>query len=171
MLLIDELDDTVNSAKSGLIGSQVKVEKERAYAILDQMRSTIPEEIKQARWINKERQEMLAEATRESERILEAAREERARLVDPEEIEKLAERRAERILEDARSRERQIRLAAEDFADDILGSLETNLERFTAAIQRGRGEPYRRPRAATRARTRRHHGRRVLARVAARGRR
>jgi len=138
MLLIDELDDTVNSAKSGLIGSQVKVEKERAYAILDQMRSTIPEEIKQARWINKERQEMLAEATRESERILEAAREERARLVDPEEIEKLAERRAERILEDARSRERQIRLAAEDFADDILGSLETNLERFTAAIQRGR---------------------------------
>ena len=138
MLLIDELDDTVNSAKSGLIGSQVKVDKERAYAILDQMRSTIPEEIKQARWINKERQEMLAEATRESERILEAAREERARLVDPEEIEKLAERRAERILEDARSRERQIRLAAEDFADDILGSLETNLERFTAAIQRGR---------------------------------
>jgi len=138
MLLIDELDDTVNSAKSGLIGSQVKVDKERAYAILDQMRSTIPEEIKQARWINKERQEMLAEATRESERILETAREERARLVDPEEIEKLAERRAEGILEDARSRERQIRLAAEDFADDILGSLETNLERFTAAIQRGR---------------------------------
>jgi len=138
MLLIDELDDTVNSAKSGLIGSQVKVDKAQAYAILDQMRSTIPEEIKQARWINKERQEMLAEATRESERILEAAREERARLVDPEEIEKLAERRAERILEDARSRERQIRLAAEDFADDILGSLETNLERFTAAIQRGR---------------------------------
>ena len=138
MLLIDELDDTVNSAKSGLIGSQVKVDKAQAYAILDQMRSTIPEEIKQARWINKERQEMLAEATRESERILEAAREERARLVDPEEIEKLADRRAERILEDARSRERQIRLAAEDFADDILGSLETNLERFTAAIQRGR---------------------------------
>ena len=138
MLLIDELDDTVNSAKSGLIGSQVKVDKAQAYAILDQMRSTIPEEIKQARWINKERQEMLAEATRESERILETAREERARLVDPEEIEKLAERRAERILEDARSRERQIRLAAEDFADDILGSLETNLERFTAAIQRGR---------------------------------
>ena len=138
MHLIDELDDTVNSAKSGLIGSQVKVDKARAYAILDQMRATIPEEIKQARWINKERQEMLAEAKREFERIVEAGREERERLVDPEEIEKLAERRADRILEDARSRERQIRLGAEDFADGILGSLEANLERFTAAIQRGR---------------------------------
>ena len=138
MRLIDELDDAVNSAKSGLIGTQVKVEKERAYSILDQMRATIPEEIKQARWINKERQEMLEEATRECERILEAAREERERLVNPEEIEKLAQRRAERRLEEAQASARRIRLAAEDFADGILGSLEANLERFTAAIHRGR---------------------------------
>jgi cell division septum initiation protein DivIVA len=138
MRLIDEFDDTINGAKSGLIGSQVKVDKAQAYALLDQMRSTIPEEIKQARWINKERQEMLEEAKRESARIVEAAREERARIVDAEEIEKLATRRAEKILEDARARERQIRLGAEDFADGILGSLESNLDRFKAAIQRGR---------------------------------
>jgi cell division septum initiation protein DivIVA len=138
MRLIDELDDTIIGAKSGLIGNQVKVDKAQAYALLDQMRSTIPEEIKQARWINKERQEMLEEAKRESARIVEAAREERARIVDPEEIEKLATRRAEKILEDARARERQIRLGAEDFADGILGSLESNLDRFKAAIQRGR---------------------------------
>ncbi len=138
MLLIDEFDDTINGAKSGLIGNQVKVDKAKAYAILDQMRSTIPEEIKQARWINKERHEMLEEAKRESARILEAAREERDRLCDPEEILKLAERRAEKILEDARATERQIRLGAEDFADGILGSLDTNLERFPAAIPRGR---------------------------------
>ena len=138
MHLIDELDDAVNSAKAGLRGNQVKVDKERAYTILDQMRATIPEEIKQARWINKERQEMLEEAKRECERILEGAREEAAHLLDDEEIEKLAERRADRILDDARNREREIRLAAEDFADDILASLETNLERFQAAVQRGR---------------------------------
>jgi vacuolar-type H+-ATPase subunit H len=138
LVLIDELDDTVNNAKSGLLGNQVKVDKEETYAILDRMRTTIPEEIKQARWIAKERQEMLAEAKRESERMLEAAREERARLVDEEEIAKHAERRAEKILEDARNRERNIRLAAEDYADDILASLEMNLEKFTGAVQRGR---------------------------------
>ena len=138
LVLIDELDDTVNNAKSGLLGSQVKVDKEETYAILDRMRSTIPEEIKQARWIAKEREEMLAEAKRESERMLEAAREERARLTDEEEIAKHAERRAEKIVEDARGRERHIRLAAEDYADDILGSLELNLEKFSGAVQRGR---------------------------------
>ena len=138
LLLIDELDDQMNGAKSGIRSSHVKVDKEQTYAILDRMRATIPEEIKKARWIAKERAEMLEEAKRECERILESAREERARLVDPEEIAKEAERRAERILEEARTQERHLRLAAEDYADGILGSLEGNLERFSGAIQRGR---------------------------------
>ena len=138
LLLIDELDDQMNGAKSGIRSSHVKVDKEETYAILDRMRATIPEEIKQARWIAKERAEMLEEAKRESERILETAREERARLIDPDEIAKEAERRAERILEEARTQERHIRLAAEDYADGILGSLEGNLERFSGAIHRGR---------------------------------
>ncbi len=138
LTLIDRLDDTVDNAKAGLIGSQVKVDKEETYAILDDMRATIPEQIKQARWIAKERQEMLEEAKREGERALEEARKERDRLVGEEEIAKLAERRAEHILEQARKREREIRLRAEDYADDILMSLETNLDRFKAAVERGR---------------------------------
>jgi vacuolar-type H+-ATPase subunit H len=138
MHLIDEFDDCVNSAKSGLIGSQVKVDKEKAYAILDQMRATIPEEIKQARWIVKERQEMLAEAKREAERIVKEAREQQARLVANEEITRQAERAAEEIVEEAREREREIRLGAEDYADDILSTLEVNLQKFLQAVQRGR---------------------------------
>jgi cell division septum initiation protein DivIVA len=90
---------------------QVRVDKEEIYDILDQMRATIPEEIKQARWIVKERQEMLAEAKREAERIIREAREEQIRLISEEEIVKQAERQAEEIIEDARAREREIRLA------------------------------------------------------------
>ena len=86
------------------------MDKEEIYDILDQMRATIPEEIKQARWIVKERQEMLAEAKREVERIVKEARERQERLISDEEITKQAERAAEDIIEDARSREREIRL-------------------------------------------------------------
>jgi cell division septum initiation protein DivIVA len=102
------------------------------------MRATIPEEIKQARWIVKERQEMLAEAKREAERIIKGARDQQARLVSEEEVMKQAERGAEEILEDARAREREIRLEAEDYADQILNTLEVNLQKFLAAVQRGR---------------------------------
>ena len=81
---------------------------------------------------------MLAEAKRESERIVKEARDEQNRLIGEEEIVKQAERQAEDIVEDARAREREIRLGAEDYADDILNTLEVNLQKFIAAVQRGR---------------------------------
>ncbi|HEX5527455.1 MAG TPA: hypothetical protein VFX44_09725, partial [Solirubrobacterales bacterium] len=51
---------------------------------------------------------------------------------------KQAERAADEIVEDARTREREIRLGAEDYADEILNTLEVNLQKFLAAVQRGR---------------------------------
>ena len=138
LVLIDKLDDLVHNAKAVPITDQVRINREEIYDILDQMRATIPEEIKQARWIVKERQEMLAEAKRESERIIREAREEQIRLIGEEEIVKQAERQAEEIIEDARAREREIRLGAEDYADEILNTLEVNLSKFIAAVQRGR---------------------------------
>jgi len=66
------------------------------------------------------------------------ARERQERLVGEEEITKQAERAAEDIVEDARAREREIRLGAEDYADEILNTLEVNLSKFIAAVQRGR---------------------------------
>jgi cell division septum initiation protein DivIVA len=128
----------VHNAKQVPLTDQVRVDKEEIYDLLDQMRATIPEEIKQARWIVKERQEMLAEAKREAERILKEGRERVERLISDEEIVKAAERAAEDIVEDARAHEREIRLGAEDYADEILDTLETNLSKFIAAVQRGR---------------------------------
>jgi len=120
LVLIDKLDDLVHNAKPVPLTDQVRVDKEEIYDILDQMRATIPEEIKQA------------------ERILKEARDRQERLIAEEEITKQAERAAEDIIEDARGREREIRLGAEDYADEILNTLEVNLTKFIGAVQRGR---------------------------------
>lgn len=138
LVLIDKLDDLVHNARPVPLTDQVRVDREEIYDLLDQMRATIPEEIKQARWIVKERQEMLEEARREAERVVREAREQQARLVSDEEVTKQAERAADEIVEDARAREREIRLGAEDYADEILNTLEVNLQKFTAAVRRGR---------------------------------
>src|SRR5215207_6555642 len=116
LVLIDKLDDTIHNAKPVPLTDQVRVDKEEVYDILDQMRATIPEEIKQARWIVKERQEMLAEAKREAERIVKEARERQTQLVSQQEVTRNAERAA----------------------DEILNTLEVNLSKFIAAVQRGR---------------------------------
>src|SRR5215212_955244 len=110
LVLIDKLDDLIHNARPVPLTDQVRVDRE----------------------------EMLAEAKREAERVVKEARDQQARLISDEEVYKQAERAAEEIIEDARDTERQIRLGAEDYADEILSTLEVNLQKFLAAVQRGR---------------------------------
>src|SRR2546422_10762075 len=105
LVLIDKLDDLVHNARPVPLTDQVRVDREEIYDLLDQMRATIPEEIKQARWIVKERQEMLAEAKREAERIVKESRDQQQRLISEEEVKKLAERAAVGVLAAANARE------------------------------------------------------------------
>ena len=138
LVLIDKLDDLVHNAKAVPLTDQVRIDREEIYDILDQMRATIPEEIKQARWIVKERQEMLAEAKREQDRLLQEAREQAVREASQTEIVKLAERQAQEIIDEARRTARETRLEMEDWADGILATLESNLDKFLSAVRRGR---------------------------------
>src|SRR5579871_566927 len=138
LVLIDKLDDLVHNAKAVPLTDQVRIDREEIYDILDQMRATIPEEIKQARWIVKERQEMLAEAKREQDRLLQEAREQAVREASQTEIVKLAERQAQEIIDEARRTARETRLEMEDWADGILATLESNLDKFLTAVRRGR---------------------------------
>ncbi len=138
LVLIDKLDDLVHNAKAVPLTDQVRIDREEIYDILDQMRATIPEEIKQARWIVKERQEMLAEAKREQDRLLQEAREQAVREASQTEIVKLAERQAQEIIDEARRSARETRLEMEDWADGILATLESNLDKFLSAVRRGR---------------------------------
>ncbi len=117
LVLIDKLDDLVHNAKPMPLTDQVRVDKEEIYDILDQMRATIPEEIKQARWIVKERQDQ-----RDAE----------------EEVTKTVFLSAEDSSDDAFACEREIRCCAEDYADEILNTLEVNLSKFIDTVKRGR---------------------------------
>src|SRR3954453_14652126 len=99
LVLIDKLDDVVHNARPVPLKDQVRVDREEIYDLLDQMRATIPEEIKRARGIVKEREEMLAEAKREAEPIFREAREQQARLISDEEVTKQSKRAAAKIFE------------------------------------------------------------------------
>jgi vacuolar-type H+-ATPase subunit H len=138
LVLIDKLEELVHGARRVPLTDHVRVDREQLYDILDQMRATIPEEIKLARWIVKERQEMLAEAEREGERIVTEARERQTRLASEHELTGQAKVAAEDIIADARAWEREIRLGAEDYAEELLDTFEVNLSKFIAAVQRGR---------------------------------
>ena len=162
LVLIDRLDDLVHNAKAVPLTDQVRLDREEIYEILDQMRATIPEEIKQARWIVKERQEMLAEAKRECDRIIQEAREQAMREASQTEIVKLAEKQADDIVDDAKRQ--GARDAARDGGLGRLDPLDARAEprqvphrrqarpRAAPRALAGDGRRRHRPRAARRAR-------------------
>lgn len=138
MALIDRIEEIVDGGRNVPFSGNKIVEPDKIYDIIDEIRANFPDELKQARWIVKERQEMLEEAEKEANRILEEARDRANMLASEEEIVRLAEQQAAQIMDDVRNKEREIRLGAEDYADEMLANLEVNLGKLLTAVQRGR---------------------------------
>jgi hypothetical protein len=138
MALVDKLEDLVAEGKKVPLTSSVMVNEQKIYDLIDEIRAGFPDEIKQARWIIKERQEMIEEAEKEANRILEEAQAKAETTASEMEVVKLADQQAARLLEDAKDKEREIRLGAEDYADEMLANLEVNLGKLLTAVQRGR---------------------------------
>lgn len=138
MALIDKLEDLIANSRKVPLANSVIINEQNLYDIIDEMRAALPDELKQARWIVKERQEMIEEAEKEAARIIEEAREKAERMASETEVVKLAEKRASEMIEAAQAREREIRLGAEDYADEMLANLEVNLGKLLTAVQRGR---------------------------------
>jgi cell division septum initiation protein DivIVA len=138
MALIDRIEELIDNAKGVPFSSNKMVDPDKIYEIIDEVRAQYPDELKQARWIVKERQEMLEEAEKEANRILEEARDRAQALANETEVVRLAQAQADDIMEKARTQEREIRLGAEDYADEMLANLEVNLGKLLTAVQRGR---------------------------------
>lgn len=138
MLSIDKLDELVQTARSVPMTDMAIMDRQKVYAILDEMRSTIPDEIKQARWLMKEKQQMIEEAQVEADRIIKEAESSAEKMAANTEIVKISESKAEEIMNEARDKEREVRMGAEDYADEVLANLEVNLGKILSAVERNR---------------------------------
>src|SRR5262245_58692715 len=120
--LIDRLDGLLSEARALPFTDQVRLEREAVFGVLDEIRATVPEEVRQARWIVKERQQMLAETARECELLLEQARAQAALECSPLRLTPLAERQAEEIQQQARRQAHELRAEVDAWADAILAA-------------------------------------------------
>ncbi|MDI6799182.1 MAG: ATPase [Actinomycetota bacterium] len=136
--LIDRLEDMVTTAKKVPFGAGVIINEQRIFEFVDEMRASLPDELKEARWIVKEKNEILAEAEKEANAIIDDAKRRALDMTSETEIVKLSEAQASEIITSAKEKEREIRLGAEDYADEMLANLEVNLGKLLSAVQRGR---------------------------------
>ena len=113
----------------------------------------LPDELRQARWMIKERQEFVAKTRREADELLEAARVQAERMVQRTEVVRAAEQRARQMIEAAEADARRLRHETEDFLDQRLGSFEILLDKLQKTVDAGRAAAVDRRRADGRAST------------------
>jgi cell division septum initiation protein DivIVA len=142
---LQQIAELIDQAKSMPLSSSVLVNREEILELLEAARAELPEEIKQARWVVKDREELITKARRDGEAVLRSAQEQQARLLAETEVVRAAHEEAEQILSEAREQARQLRLEAEDYVDAKLAQYEIALEktwnelqRSIAQVQRGR---------------------------------
>jgi cell division septum initiation protein DivIVA len=133
---LQQIEEMVKEAKSMPLSSSALINREDLLELLEAALSELPDEIKQARWVVKDREELLAKARRDGESIAQRAQEERARLISEQEVVRAANEEAERILGEAREQARQLRLEAEDYVDAKLAQYEIVLEKTYSELER-----------------------------------
>jgi F0F1-type ATP synthase membrane subunit b/b' len=114
------------------------VTRDEVLELLEAARDEFPEELRRARRLLKDREEVIAAARREAAEIIEDARVHAERMVQRTEIVRQAEHRAVRLVEDAEAEGRRLRHEAEDYIDQKLAGFEIVLDRTMKTVRSGR---------------------------------
>jgi cell division septum initiation protein DivIVA len=137
--LVRQVIEIIESTRTLPLSSSVKLDnREEVLELLEDALERLPGDLRQARWMLKERDEYLAKMRREGEQILQAARLQAERMVQRTEIVREAQHTARDLVEKARDEARRLRLEAEDYADQKLAAFEIVLERTLKTVAAGR---------------------------------
>lgn len=136
--LLQRVLDIVNNAKAMPLSASVLVPRDELVEIVTEAIERLPGELRDARWLLREREEFLADREREAEALLEDVRAQAEHIVSRSEVVRQANLVAQRILDDANDEARRLRHEAEDYCDQKLAGMEIVLERIARTVRAGR---------------------------------
>lgn len=135
--LVDRLEELFNESRPIPLTHNVIVDEDRILEIIDQMRISIPEEVKKAQQVLAQRDRILAQAQEEANRTLQLAKKRAEEAASEDAVAKAAEARAEQIIEQARAQAEAVRRDADDYVVETLGALEDELTRLLTQARNG----------------------------------
>lgn len=135
--LVDRLEELFNQARPIPLTHSVVVDEDRFLEIIDQMRISIPDEVKKAQQVISQRDRLMAQAQEEANRTVGLARQKSEEIVTRDAIVQAAQARAEQILAQARADAENLRHEADEYILEALGALETELTRLLTQARNG----------------------------------
>ncbi|HLQ29872.1 MAG TPA: hypothetical protein VK140_11630 [Ktedonobacteraceae bacterium] len=155
LYLVDRLENLIASSRRMPLFNQIMIKEGDILNIVDQMRTSIPDEIKQARRIIQEKERILAQAQADATSLLAKAREETERAMNREgllraaearslELVRQAEEQSRTVIEKAEEHSEQLKVDADNFVaetlrnlKDHLSSIEMDISRTILSIEKG----------------------------------
>jgi len=134
--LVERLEALVVNARKLPMTSQVILEQAAVLDVIDQMRVAIPEEVRQARRVNQESDQMLAKARDEAEQIIGAAQEQAALLLQDQSVLREAESQAVEMRERSQGKAEETMRGADQYASDVLVRLESDLVKTLSIVKK-----------------------------------
>mgnify|MGYP001162848504 FL=1 len=136
--LIQGLINVVDAARPVPLSSSSMVNKDEIISVLNDISIRLPDEIRAARWLLKQREDFLSRTQREGDELIDLARARAGQMVQKSEVVKAAEIQARRIIEEAQGEAQKLRLETEDFCDQRLASFEAVLKKTQKVVADGR---------------------------------
>jgi vacuolar-type H+-ATPase subunit H len=137
MFLIERLDALVEQGRRLPMTNSVAVDRVAARDLIDQLRVSVPEEVRQAKRINEETGRLIERAQEEADRIIARAQEQAAFLIEERELTKAAEAESQQIVEEGQREAEEIRRGADAYAANVLIKLEGECVKALQSIRRG----------------------------------
>lgn len=135
--LVDELEAVISKSFRIPFTSNVLINEDDLYDILDQMRISIPQEIKEAKRTEAERERILARAQEEANRLIDMAKEKMMTAVDDHEIADVAKTQAQEIVTQAEEEANRLKIEANIYVAEHLSNLEEHLLKLLTTVRNG----------------------------------
>lgn len=136
--LLRRVADLIGNARPMPLSASVMINRDEVLELVEEATERLPEELRQARWLLRERDEFLAKVQRQGDDILDQARAQAERMVQRTEVVRAAQHAARTTVEDADAEARRLRHEAEDYCDQKLAQFEIVLERTAKTVKAGR---------------------------------
>jgi cell division septum initiation protein DivIVA len=137
LYLLDQLEEVLGAGSHLPLTSRTLVDEQEILDILDQIRVSIPDEIKAARRVTQERDQLLADARAEADRLV---READARVADrlaEHHLVRSAQARAAEIEERALQEAERVRHETDAYARRVLERLREQVNQVAQSVERG----------------------------------
>lgn len=136
MALIDRLEEMVSQATKVPLTGKILMDPDDLLALVDEMRDLVPQEIREANRVAREREAILRDSREHAEQTVREAQALAAKMTSEAAVAKEAQSQADELIDQAKRVAREIRQNALEWSDELFARTQPDLERLAVETQK-----------------------------------